>query len=80
MTDMVFNMLGISWQEQAGILVVGVDYSDWSPVAGAEVLVMMPMRKRLYWQAECHHWAIQSHPMNGYSALPMSEKEPLRSP
>ena len=39
MTDMVFNMLGISWQEQAGILVVGVDYSDWSPVAGAEVSV-----------------------------------------
>ena len=38
-TDMVFNMLGISWQDQAGILVVGVDYPDWSPVAGAEVSV-----------------------------------------
>lgn len=27
--------LGLSWSEETGIVVVGIDYEDWSPVAGA---------------------------------------------
>jgi hypothetical protein len=35
----VLGMLGLSWQPDAGMVVVGADYDDWSAVAGAQVSV-----------------------------------------
>ena len=38
-SNTVLGMLGLSWQSEAGMLVIGADYADWSAVAGAQVTI-----------------------------------------
>ena len=36
-SDAVLGMLGLAWESETGMVVVGVDYSNWAPVSGAQV-------------------------------------------
>lgn len=36
-SEAVLNMLGLTWAPETGMVVVGVDYTNWAPVVGAEV-------------------------------------------
>ena len=38
-SNTVLGMLGLSWQSEAGMVVVGADYADWSAVSGAQISV-----------------------------------------
>lgn len=38
-SEAVLGMLGLTWDADTGMVVVGVDYSNWAPVSGAQVLL-----------------------------------------